>query len=264
MNVLKALGLSVFKYISFVILVVIIAMTTLFSYFSMQMYLFGKGDYLLFVSNNFNVIPACMIMFLIIYWIIIIKEKYINNKKIQKFENIVSDEDELVDINLQSKTDKLVFYCLNKILEFLDIIEKYFIIVKISYILILLVAIYVGMTSYTILYNNSIKISSPLQPIGIIYDYKDIKKINVGLAIGNEDSYYPYYDVILNDGTSINFFGGSVMDEGNKGFEDILFDFDKKIKNQGIVKTVNKENFEKYSEGLDAEFVSDVEKLFIE
>lgn len=115
------------------------------------------------------------------------------------------------------------------------------------------------MTSYTILYNNSIKISSPLQPVGIIYDYKDITKINVGIAIGNEDS---YYEVILNDGTSIDFFGGSVIDESNNSFEEILFDFDKKIRNQGIVKTVNKENFEKFAEGLDAEFVSDVKKLF--
>jgi len=45
-------------------------------------------------------------------------------------------------------------------------------------------------------------------------------------------------------------------------FEYALMDLDKKLKTQGIVKTVDKENFTKYSEGLDRDFVSRVERLF--
>lgn len=78
--------------------------------------------------------------------------------------------------------------------------------------------------------------------------------IHVGLDLENDDSYYPYYEIMLNDDTSIDFFGGSTMNESNKGFEEVLTDFDRKLRGLGITKSVNKDNFEKYAEGLDKEF----------
>jgi len=55
------------------------------------------------------------------------------------------------------------------------------------------------------------------------------------------------------------------MQENNDvRFENILIDLDKKLRTQGTVKTVDKENFDKYSEGLDVDFVSMIEKLFDE
>jgi len=37
---------------------------------------------------------------------------------------------------------------------------------------------------------------------------------------------------------------------------------DKKLKAQGVIKSVNKENFEKYAKGLDKDFISRVKQLF--
>jgi len=264
MNIIKILGLGVLKYIGIVILVVIIVIPTLFVYFSLQMYLFGKGDYLLFVSNNLNIIPAFMIMLLLLYFIITAYNKLIAKKYDNEWtDDETQNDDSLKNIEALGKKEQILLKLINKLLELLDIFDKLFKIVKLCYIPVLLAAVYVGMTSYTILYPNSIKLSSPLQPTGITYDYKDVEIINVGIDKGNDDSYDPYYEVVLTDGTSIDFFGGSSMSESDKGFEEVLFDFDKKIRDMGVDKNVNKKDFEKYAEGLNTEFVRRVEKLFI-
>ncbi len=264
MNIIKILGLGVLKYIGIVILVVVIVIPTLFVYFSLQMYLFGKGDYLLFVSNNLNIIPAFMIMLLLLYFIITAYNKLIAKKYDNEWtDDETQNDDSLKNIEALGKKEQILLKLINKLLELLDIFDKLFKIVKLCYIPVLLAAVYVGMTSYTILYPNSIKLSSPLQPTGITYDYKDVEIINVGIDKGNDDSYDPYYEVVLTDGTSIDFFGGSSMSESDKGFEEVLFDFDKKIRDMGVDKNVNKKDFEKYAEGLNTEFVRRVEKLFI-
>ncbi len=264
MNIIKILGLGVLKYIGIVILVVIIVIPTLFVYFSLQMYLFGKGDYLLFVSNNLNIIPAFMIMLLLLYFIITAYNKLIAKKYDNEWtDDETQNDDSLENIEALGKKEQILLKLINKLLELLDIFDKLFKIVKLCYIPVLLAAVYIGMTSYTILYPNSIKLSSPLQPTGITYDYKDVEIINVGIDKGNDDSYDPYYEVVLTDGISIDFFGGSSMSESDKGFEEVLFDFDKKIRDMGVDKNVNKKDFEKYAEGLNTEFVRRVEKLFI-
>lgn len=264
MDIIKILGLGVLKYIGIVILVVVIVIPTLFVYFSLQMYLFGKGDYLLFVSNNLNIIPAFMIMLLLLYFIITAYNKLIAKKYDNEWtDDETQNDDSLENIEALGKKEQILLKLINKLLELLDIFDKLFKIVKLCYIPVLLAAVYVGMTSYTILYPNSIKLSSPLQPTGITYDYKDVEIINVGIDKGNDDSYDPYYEVVLTDGTSIDFFGGSSMSESDKGFEEVLFDFDKKIRDMGVDKNVNKKDFEKYAEGLNTEFVRRVEKLFI-
>ncbi len=264
MNIIKILGLGALKYIGIVILVVIIVISTLFGYFSLQMYLFGKGDYLLFVSNNLNIIPAFMIMLLLLYFIITAYNKLMAKKYDDEWtDDETQNNDSLKNIEALGKKEQILLKLINKLLELLDIFDKLFKIVKLCYIPVLLAAVYIGMTSYTILYPNSIKLSSPLQPTGITYDYKDVEIINVGIDKGDDDSYNPYYEVVLTDGTSIDFFGGSSMSENDKGFEEVLFDFDKKIRNMGVDKNVNKKDFEKYAEGLNTEFVRRVEKLFI-
>ena len=66
----------------------------------------------------------------------------------------------------------------------------------------------------------------------------------------------------FNNGQSVNLFGGTMQEGKDIGFEYILIDLDKNLKAQGVIKNVDKENFEKYSKGLDKDFVSRVEKLF--
>ena len=151
---------------------------------------------------------------------------------------------------------------MNAFLERDKRILKAFRILKISYILVLIVAIYLGMTSYTILYTESIKVGSPIAPSGVVYKYSDIKNVDVSVSSGSKKSYSPHYKVIFNDGKSADLFGGSMQDSKGERFEYILIDLDEKLRTQGVVKTVDKENFSKYAEGLDRDFISRVEKLF--
>lgn len=260
MKVLKMVGFSILYFAGIIIIAVVIALSTLFGYFSLQLFLFGKGDYLLFVSNTLNMLPVLMIMLSIIYAFIRIKDKFFNRKNKQTV--IIEENNEPLDIETFSKLEKFLFKLLNKLLALDYIIAKVFSIVKICYVPVLIVAIYLGMTSYGILYPESIKVSSPIAPAGVIYKYSDIKNVNVGVAKGYKNSYSPYYKVIFNDGKSVDFFGGTMHSDKDIGFEYILIDLDKKIRIQGVIKTVDKENFEKYSKGLNKDFISRVEKLF--
>jgi hypothetical protein len=260
MKALKMIVFSIFYYVVIVILAVIIALATLLGYFTLQLLIFGRGDYLLFVSNSLNIIPVIMIINLIIYALFKIKEK-LSKRKEQQI-GITEEDDEPVDIETLSKLERLLLKLLYKLEELDKTISKIFKVIKTCYIPVLIIAIYCGMTNYAILYTDSIKVSSPIVPTGIIYKYSDIKGIDVGVTKENKNSYSPYYEVIFNDGKSVNLFGGSMHEDKDIGFEYILIDLDKKLRTQGVIKSADKENFEEYSKGLDKDFVSRVEKLF--
>jgi len=260
MKTSKIVGFSILYIIGIVIFAIVIALGTLISYFSLQMFIFGKGDYLLFVSSGLNMIPVFMIMILIIYALIKIKDKVFKRKYVQA--GIMDEDDKSVGIETLSKLERFLFKLLNKLMALDDAITKILKVIKICYLPVLIIAIYCGMTSYAILYTNRIKVNSPLIPTGVIYKYSDIKSVNVGVAKGHKNSYSPYYEVTFNNSRSVNLFGGSMHENKDIGFEYILIDLDKKLRTQGVVKSVDKENFEKYSKGLDKGFVSRVEKLF--
>ena len=231
MKVLRLAVFGIIKFIGTIIIALVLALTTLWGYFSLQLFMFCRGDYLLFVAGDLNRIPTIMIMILIVFSLFGIKKRLFNRK---------AKHEEIID---------------GKIL-------KLFKIGKISYILVLIVVSYFGMTSYTILYPESIKVGSPIVPNGVDYKYSDIKNVNVGISKKSKKSYSPYYNVIFNDGKSTDLFGASMQENNGVRFEYILIDLDKELRTQGVVKTVNKENFEKYSKGLDMDFISRVEKLF--
>ena len=233
MKVLRLAVFGIIKFIGTIIIALVLALTTLWGYFSLQFFMFCRGDYLLFVAGDLNRIPTNMIMILIVFSLFVIKKRLFNRK---------AKHEEIID---------------GKIL-------KLFKIGKISYILVLIVVSYFGMTNYTILYPESIKVGSPIVPNGVVYKYSDIKNVNVGISKKSKKSYSPYYNVIFNDGKSTDLFGASMQENNGVRFEKILIDLDKKLRTQGTVKTVDKENFDKYSEGLDVDFVSMIEKLFDE
>ena len=222
---------GIIKFIGTIIIALVLGLATLWGYFSLQLFMFCRGDYLLFVAGDLNRIPTIMIMILIIFILFGIKKRLFNRK---------AKHEEIID---------------GKIL-------KLFKIGKISYILVLIVVSYFGMTNYTILYPESIKVGSPIVPNGAIYKYSDIKNVNVGISKKSKKSYSPYYNVIFNDGKSTDLFGSSMQENNGVRFEYILIDLDKELRTQGVVKTVDKENFTKYSERLDRDFVSRVETLF--
>lgn len=263
MEILKAIGLRFLKYVGAVIIAVIVVLVTLFSYFPLQMYLFGRGDSLLFISGPLYIIPVFMTMILLLFLIISFCSKF----SAKKFEEWMDDEIQNYnpeeDIEPQNMFQKILFIIIDKSLDLLFFLFDIYDRVKVYYIPVLLIAIYAGMTNYTVLYSDSIKLSTPLKPFGVTYSYDDIVGINVQVDKGKDDYYDPSYEVLLHDGKTINFFGASVMNEGNKGFEEVLIEFDKKMRKQGIPKSVNKDNFEKFAEGLNTEYTGRVEKLFI-
>lgn len=260
MGILKLISYSILYFIGIIIFATIMALGTIFPYFYLQIFLFGRGNYLLFVSSQLNMIPVFMIMGLIIYASFRISEKLFRRK--EKRIDIIEENHKHVDIETLSKLERILFKLLNKLLALDDFIREIFKIIKVCYIPALMIAIYCGMTSYAILYTDSIKVSSPIIPTGVIYRYSDIKKVDVGVEKEGRNSYSPYYNVIFHDGKSVNLFGGSMNEDNGKGFEYTLIDLDKKLKAQGVSKSVSKVNFEEYSKGLDKDFVSRVEKLF--
>lgn len=259
MKILKVIGIGILYSIGTIIFATILALGTIFTYFPLQIFLFGRGDYLLFISNNSNMIPVFMIMTLIIYAVIKIKEKLFKRKEVQAE---LIEEAEPVDTDTLSKKEQTIISLLNKLITFDNIISKVFKVIKVCYIPVLLIALYYGMTSYAILYSDSIKLSSPIKPVGTIYKYSDIKRVDVGVEKENRNSYSPYYTVTFSNKKSVNLFGGSMHEDKDRGFEYILIDLDKKLKTQGVNKTVNKTNFDNYAKGLDKSFISRVNQLF--
>jgi len=286
MEILKGFFLGIMGFIVKVVLVVVVAISSLIAYFSLQMLLFARGDYLLFVARDYNIIPAIMLMILIIYGLMYLGNKLFNSKvkqaqvqycefplEIQCEENYKMDE--YIDLSKEkpmtfenlSNGDKITFKLLQRFValdrENLNMkLFKVLKVVKFGYIPAVLIAMYLGTTSYSILYTDSIKLSSPMAPSGIIYKYSDIKTIEVGVKKGLRKDYSPYYKLTFKDGKTVDFFGGAAYEEHGLGLENILNDLDEKLLAQGVTKSGNKANFEKYSKGLDKTFISKVEKLF--
>ena len=263
MKILRAAGIGISYIIKTIILAVsliLAGLAVLWGYFSLQFFMFSGKNYLLFVTDDFSLIPIIMVVILIIFLLKNIKERFLNNKK--KQELIMDEIDEPIDTQQLNKLDNVIYKLLNAFWghdkKIKEIIKR----IKICFILVSMVVIYIGMTSYSILYSDSIKVGSPINPKGVVYKYNDIKNVNVGISKSSKKSYSPYYKVIFNDGKSVNFFGASMQEGKGLRFENILVDLDKKLINQGVVKNVDKENFEKYSEKLDIDFVNRIEKLF--
>jgi hypothetical protein len=268
MEILKMLGQGILSYIGTVILAVVIALITIFGYMSLQLVLFGNGNYLLFISSNLSIIPIIMIGILFIYLLLVMREKFVERK--EKQLELLDEDEEPIDIETLNKVQKFFFKLIIKLTDkvialddaFYNKIAKAFKILKSLFVLILIIAIYCSMTSYSILYTDSVKISSPLSPKGIIYKYIDIKSINVGIADVYKNSYEPYYKIIFNDNKSIDLFGGGVQEESDIDSEDILINLDEKLRMHGVIKSVNKNNFKEYSKELDKDYIYKVERLF--
>lgn len=265
MKVLKLIGLSILGFLGIIVLATITALATLFTYFSLQMLIFGRGDYLLFVSSKINIIPVIMIMIFIVYIFMNLKEKLFKNKtqvteSTQDIDTIIDNSEILNDESL-SKFDTYLIKLGMKLIELDDKMVVIFKIIKRSYIIALLIAIYVGMTSYAIIYTDSIKSSSPINPFGKIYSYNDIKGIDVGIS-KYKQSYSPSYKITLNDNKTIELFDGGSMDSKDLNPEDVLVNLDNVLKQQGVPKTIDKNDFHNFAKGLNSDYVKQVEKLF--
>ena len=271
MNLLKMIGISILKFLGVCILATVMALATIFTYFPLQLLLFGIGEYLLFISSEINIIPLIMIMILIIYTLFQIKEKLFKNKgqtaelTEEVIENSVDNQNESIEIPIDAAEGKrgyiLLVKLLNVLLRYDKKLEKIYKIIKACYLPALIIAVYCGMTSYTILYENYIKVSTPIAPISITYDYDDINNVDVGIG-KYKNTYTPYYKITLKDGKKADIFGGSISENSNANFEEILVCFDNALEKKGIKKNVDKSNFEKFAKGLDINYIKEIEKLF--
>lgn len=269
MKILKFIGLMILYFSGIIIFATVMALTTLFAYFTLQTMLFGRGNYLLFVSSQINMVPVIMIMILIVYILFQLKERFFKKKEdiielLEEANNAIGNEQEneiLMDSNSDNKLDTFLVKLLNNFLAFDNEMIKIFKIIKICYIPALIIVLYCGMTSYTILYSDSIKISNPAAPFGETYSYSDVRSINVGIG-KYKKSYTPYYKITLKNNKIVDLFGGASMDSGNDNHEEIFVNLDNVLKKQGVQKTVDKSNFERFAEGLDKGYVKEVERLF--
>lgn len=104
MKILKFIGQGILYFIALIIFAVVLVLGTLFIYFPLQTFLFGRGDYLLFISGDANMIPVYMIMALIVYFAFVIKEKFFKRKDEQI--DILEEDEEPLDIEQLSKKSK--------------------------------------------------------------------------------------------------------------------------------------------------------------
>lgn len=227
MDLLKKGVRGILKIIGTLIVAILVSFIILIGYSIIQLAIFGKGDYLLFVSHNLSIISIIMIIFAFEYYYSKLKEKTKNKKGVEKQK--------------PSKFNKRIM-----------------LIIAIAFVAI----IYIGMTSYTILYEDSIKVASPINPVGDVYKYSEINKVKVEVKKGIDGSYSVSYKVFFKQGGSAELIRGSMFEEKGGNKEDILLKLDEQLKAKAVEKESKKENFDKYADGMDKTFVSKIEKLF--
>lgn len=226
MEALKKFCIRVIEFIVIITLAIAGTLIPIIGMFALQVLLLGQKNYLLFISTSKSKVLIVLVEILFMYLAFKFREKMLKKTTLKKVMN------------------------LNKGLI-------------IAYLIAIMLAIYCSFTNYTILYEDKIKISSPLTPFGAEYNYSDIKSVDVGVKKENKKTYIPYYKIQFNNNKTTDLLGGSGMDEQDgKRFEDIIVEFDEKLKSQGVTKNVDKKNFDKYSESLDKNFVDRIEKIF--
>ena len=267
----------IFSGLGFIILAIIGAFGMTFLFSSVQLWLSGEKNYLLFISNDFYIVSMVALGLLIAYLLFFIKSKFTKEKTDE--EQMVSEEiyeEEIDEEYVYIKEDSKMGIFMDRVIQFVVLIDDKLEYIKktrlyktaqnnfkITCIVALIIITYCGFASYTVLYESSIKVSSPLAPFGVTYKYSDIKKIKVGVKKGYQDDYDVYYILKFNNDKAVDLLGGAIEDwDGKKSLEGVLIDIDKQLKVQGVSKSVDKNNFEKFSNGLDKEYVSETEKLF--
>lgn len=232
-----------------------------FSIEYLQKLIFAQEDYLLFINSRLASLALILLVFFILD-----KLKYFNrplgdNDKITDKSNESSDESEenAMHDNDDKNLDKKILAIKTK---YDDIKENTaFKIIKKCWIPILLIIIfYCGFCKNSILYEDSIKITSAFSPKGIIYSYNDVKSVNIGIK---KKIFFdrPYYEIVLDDGKKIDFY----KDDNDLGNKDIvLVEFDNKLKMLGVNKNVDKRYYDKYFKNLDDGYNNAIKKFFVD
>lgn len=218
--------------------------------------IFAHENYLLIVKTEL----ATAVLFLLILFTLE-KLKCFNKQANDNIE-VAYDDDELEENENDYKNEKLDKMILAIKTKYDYIKEKtaYKIIKKCWIYVLLIIIFYCGFCKNSILYSDSIKITSAFSPKGIIYSYNDVKSVNVGIK---KKVFFdrPYYKIVLTDGKIIDFY----KDDNDLGNKDIvLVEFDNELKMLGVNKNVDKRYYDKYFKNLDDGYNNNIKKLFID
>jgi len=228
MDYIKKGVFGLIKFISLVLLVIMFSFGLFLIYQQIELLIFGRGDYLLFIVNRVGFLPVAIIIYVIQFEYLKMKEKIKSNKN--------NDEEERHKILVLRKVG------------------------KIALTIIIIAIMYIGMTSYSILYEDSIKVASAKNPWGVMYKYSDISKVKVAVNKELNGTYSISYKVTFNNGDSAELYRGFMYKEKEGTHEEILSKLDKELKAQGVEKEINNQNFK--TDEIAKYFGSDAEKLF--
>lgn len=275
MKILKRVLKGIICCIGAIILIVLLALGSLILYVILTSIILGRGDYLLIVtSSKLELIPVMMVMFLIMYGLFKLKERFFPSELDKELLKSAEDEpckeseryeeNEIFQFPIDYENDSRYTGCCLKFLNFtyrhFTAIEKLIKIIKYCYLPVLAVTLYVSLTSNTTVYKDRIKVTHPYNPKGIIYSYSDVKSIDVGIEKRRGD-YTPYYRIHLRNNGIINLLGDSATMKEDMSLEKIILNIDSDFKKLGIPKKVIKSNFDSFAKSRDENYVSDINKL---
>lgn len=225
----------------------------------LQRLIFAHDNYLLIVKSRLASAVVTLLVFYVLYKFNADKSKYFKRWLGIKTGDI-EENDETIESEIDDNDEKLDKMILAIKTRYDYIKEKTaFKIIKKCWIPILLIIIfYCGFCKNSILYSDSIKLTSAFSPKGIIYSYNDVKSVNVGIK---KKIFFdrPYYEIILIDGKRVDFYKDD-NDLGNK--EMALIQFDNKLKMLGANKNIDKRYYDKYFKNIDDEYNNAIKKLF--
>lgn len=263
MKALKIVGFTLLSIIGIIVFGIVVGLGTILAHTFLQWLLLGRGEYLLGVSKGPNWLEISMLSVIAMYGIYKGTLRLLGYTELQACDN--TPDAEVEDAEPQGILEKVIFMLFSNFASINSPSSKLSMSKVIIFICLpaLLIATYCGITDYSILYTDTIKVSTPWNPNGVIYNYSDIKDIDVRIDDNGNNSYSPCYRVVFRDDKSVDLMGDTIFGSNGEDTEDILWDFDEKLRIQGVVKTVDTTNFEEYAQGLDISFTSKIKRLFV-
>jgi len=111
LKILKLISLSFLRYLGMIIFVVVLVLATLFTYFYLQDLIMLRGDYLLSVTSPINILAVVMIMLLITFKLIQLKDKLFSKKEesLQPVEYMDENQSYIIPIIIEEDSRFYIF-----------------------------------------------------------------------------------------------------------------------------------------------------------
>jgi len=267
-NLLVKIVLGIIGYILGVLLLITVGITAIFGFFIGFAFLHGilvgvsdffvRNDFIGYILPTFNYFIGLIAFILIIIGIAAVKfVKPIEKQEIY-FEEIDSTSN---DIRFIEKTVyKIIYFIVPLYVAIWNFVGKNKVKLFWPIFALCLVMGYYSLTTYSIIYQDTIVKHSFLNPTGKTYRWDDIEQVEVRI---DKDRYdYDYYYVIkFKDKDTLN------VDKSISShlyFADTFLLIDQKVKELGINKIIDRTDLEKWGTQFDEDYVEKVQRLFID